>query len=217
LGLNLAFERNIWSGAIRFALLALYGCGQVASTNGSSESNDDLKNKSTTEASNSEKANDRKNEGVIQIDSAFDAKDERVLVGANNNVFIGQVENNLGTESTSKTDSGFPEISFAVTVEEVIKGLLRGKVTVVQYGGYEPAWKEDVVVEGDPLLRPGERVMFTTTNRLGDDPSEDTQIISAPPFGDVRIEYSRKKDKLVTRFKEAKKDQIPLESSKSRK
>ncbi len=45
-------------------------------------------------------------------------------------------------------------------VERNIKGSLSGTVVVVQHGGCDPRYDRIVLVNGDDLLRPGQKVVY---------------------------------------------------------
>jgi hypothetical protein len=59
--------------------------------------------------------------------------DDRVLMGASHDVFVGKVIAQTGTKKRGAS----PETQFSVEVISNIKGNLRGTVTVDQFGGYE--------------------------------------------------------------------------------
>ncbi len=63
-----------------------------------------------------------------------DFSDDKILVGAAHNVFVGKVEKITGNE---KLDEYTPQTQFDVKVLENIKGNLNGDVTVCQVGGYD--------------------------------------------------------------------------------
>ena len=99
-----------------------------------------------------------------------DFSDDRKLMGASHNVFVGKVIRQVG----SKSRTGTPETQFEVEVIHNIKGNLQGSVTVNQEGGYKngvlylihegdvvlPADKTDLSL--DPLLEPGQIYLFAS-------------------------------------------------------
>lgn len=72
---------------------------------------------------------------VITIHPVYPANyaDDRILVGASHNVFIGKVVGRLGVQTTAVG----PITQFSVQIISNIKGALKGIVTVEQEGGYE--------------------------------------------------------------------------------
>lgn len=106
-------------------------------------------------------------EGMISyVAASYPANlaDNKILMGAAHNVFIGKVVSQIGTESRSV----MPETQFSVEIIDTIKGNLEGRVTVNQEGGY----KDEVLymmeggyqnLENDPyLLEPGSTYLFAT-------------------------------------------------------
>ena len=149
---------------------------------------------------------------VVDPAYAFDAKDERKLVGASENVFLGRVVEKSGTELIEGTQEppgmpeapGLPDTQFSVEVLRAVKGDLAGNVTVSQHGGYDPATGQEAVVEDDHPLRPGQVYMFSTNH----DPQRDWQQIVAGPFGNVGAESQAERDALTRQFAEARNNQI---------
>lgn len=143
----------------------------------------------------------------------FPPEDERRLVGASENVFLGRVVEKSGTgflEGTPEPPGvpespGTPETRFSVEVLRTVKGNLTGQVTVNQHGGYHQGTDSLMLMDGDPLLVPG-RVYLLSTN-----PAEGRgwQQIVAAPFGDVPAETQNERDALVRKFAEARRNQIP--------
>ncbi len=100
-----------------------------------------------------------------------------------------------------------PRTQFSVVVLENIKGDFGGKVTVSQTGGYDKSVGRGVRIEGDPLLKPGQELLFVTNyNR-----EEGWYTIAAQPFGTVPIEDERQRTDLVERFEQAREEQIPFD------
>ena len=113
-------------------------------------------------------------------DYPFDTKDERLVVGGADNVFIGKVVKRVGAKGNDIPGSSMdePRTQFAVRVEENIKGGLPEDVVVSQLGGYveydatddspESGIKkgqhvrEKVLVNDDPLLETGQEYVFST-------------------------------------------------------
>ena len=92
---------------------------------------------------------------------------------------------------------------FSVEVLENVKGRLGGVAIVSQEGAYDPARECVMLMENDPLLKPGQEVMFFTRR---DERHGWHQIVSAG-YGDVRIEDEQHREELVRRFERARKNQ----------
>ena len=148
----------------------------------------------------------------------MDVSDDRVLVGAAHNVFIGKVVAQTGSKpNTPPVEAGdvlgfSPQTQVSVEVLENIKGNLNGTITVSQYGGYEE--KSDasqlVLIEDDKLLEPGKTYLFAT--RFNDIDGWDTIIV--PNYGDIpvkdQVDYNNKRE----RFNNAFEQEIPLKEQK---
>lgn len=89
---------------------------------------------------------------------AFDIYDERRVVGAADSVFVGTVNEIVGTVNRT----AMPETQFSVTVLSVIKGDLAGNVVVNQQGGYDPVRNQAIYTEGDAPLNTGQSYIFST-------------------------------------------------------
>lgn len=94
---------------------------------------------------------------------AADFSNDRILVGASHNIFVGRV---IAQSGTKERGIG-PETQFRVEIVENIKGELSGEVTVNQQGGYKDG--ELYVVgedeDSDPgsyVLREGSTYLFAT-------------------------------------------------------
>jgi hypothetical protein len=146
----------------------------------------------------------------VEVDYAIEPTDERQLVGSATNVFVGRVIGKVEAEGAPLSGPGdrvMPRTQFSVVVLENIKGDLGGKVTVSQTGGYDKSVGREVRIEGDPLLKPGQELLFVTNyNR-----EEGWYTIAAQPFGTVPIEDERQRTDLVERFEQAREEQIPFD------
>jgi hypothetical protein len=146
----------------------------------------------------------------VVVDYAIEPTDERQLVGSATNVFVGRVIGKVGAEGAPLSGSGdqvIPRTQFSVAVLENIKGDLGGKVNVSQTGGYVKSLGRAVRIEGDPILKPGQELLFVTSyNR-----EEGWYTIAAQPFGTVPIEDERQRTDLVERFEQAREQQIPFD------
>ncbi|MES2930830.1 MAG: hypothetical protein V4665_03555 [Patescibacteria group bacterium] len=98
---------------------------------------------------------------------AADFSDDRVLVGASHNVFVGRVIEKMGA-----TERGIgPETQFRIEVIENIKGELKGTVIVNQQGGFKDgslyiigATSDILTADGknSHLLEPGATYLLAT-------------------------------------------------------
>jgi len=77
---------------------------------------------------------DANKQKIVESDVQYvaDFSNDKVLVGASHNIFIGKVVQSLG----SKDLGNGPETQYSVEVIDNIKGNLQGNVTVDQEGGY---------------------------------------------------------------------------------
>jgi hypothetical protein len=78
---------------------------------------------------------------------------------------------------------------------------------VSQTGGYDKSVGREVRIEGDPLLKPGQVLLFATSY----DREEGWYTVAAQPFGTVPIEDEQQKSNLVERFTQAREAQIPFD------
>lgn len=104
---------------------------------------------------------------TIKPSTLFDFSDDRVLMGASQNVFVGKVIKQVGTKSFGAT---FPETQFLVEVVSNLKGNLNGEVAINQPGGYRNGTLT-IMDDGDPhvssngkgyLFAPGSTYLFAT-------------------------------------------------------
>lgn len=165
--------------------------------------------------------------GVINTTSridaayAFDPTDDKKLVFGADNVFVGRVVQRVGSSEIAPISgpagpgSGIPQTQVSVEVQENVYGKLAGTVTVNQTGGYQEyvategpkkgeRVRELVIVDGDPLLEPGETALFVTSY----DEAKGWHSIGAQPFGDVRVKNDKQRGELKAKFKEAKAEQV---------
>jgi hypothetical protein len=144
------------------------------------------------------------------VEHAFSASDDSDLVGFADNVFVGRVERRVGDEPLESRvvpdpdgpegpAPSTPQTQFSVEVLENVKGKLGGAVTVSQQGAYDPERGCVTLMEDDPLLEPGQEVMFFTRH---DEKRGWHQIVPAG-YGDVRIEDKQQREELVRRFERA--------------
>ncbi len=141
-------------------------------------------------------------EDWVIVERAFSGSDDTDLVGFSRNVFVGRVEGRIGA-STPSPGRPFGRTRFRVEVPENVKGKLEGAVTVAQEGSRDPERGCLRLAEGDPLLEPGQEVLFFTRR---DEKLGWHQIVT-PGYGDVRIEDEQHREELVRRFDRARKNQ----------
>ena len=141
-------------------------------------------------------------EETVIVEHAFSGSDDTDLVGFADNVFVGRVEERVG--STGATPARpWGSTRFSVEVLENVEGRLGGEVTVEQDGAYDEERGCVALAEDDPLLRPGQEVMFFTRR----DEGSGWHRIVTPGYGDVRIDGGRERDELVRRFERARENQ----------
>jgi hypothetical protein len=131
------------------------------------------------------------------LDLIADFEDDRQLVGAVENVFVGRVLAQLGTTILDEA----PETQFTVEVLENVKGSLSGKVVVNQEGGqYGDVF---VLMEDDALLKSGQTYLFATL------PFKERGWHSlVARYGDLLITDAQHRASLVERFRKATQEQI---------
>ena len=152
----------------------------------------------------------------VEIHSQFvaDLSDDRIMMGASHNVFVGKVTQEIGT---TDIDIG-PETQFKVEILDNMKGDLAGEVTVNQQAGYNA---EGVLYNphGVALIATGNTYLFNTRYN----PEQDWYTVSAHPNGlkliseDASLQASELKnlaeqDKKVKKFREAYKNEILLDA-----
>lgn len=95
------------------------------------------------------------------LNEVADFSDDRILVGAAQNVFVGEVVQEVG----SKRLDGTPETQYSVKVHKNLKGKLKGEVIVNQFGGYDKDSEGNnvlVLYNEDEMLKEGRQYMFAT-------------------------------------------------------
>lgn len=186
----------------RFRVLAVVAIVGVALLGGSADrsSPEPRDAAATPEATRSEAPEEC--EGGAIVEHAFSASDDAGLVGFADSVFVGRVAKWVG--STGMTHgSPVGGTRFCVEVPKNVKGGLGGFVTVSQEGAYDPERGCATLMEGDPLLEPGQEVVFFTRR---DEGRGWHRIVSAG-YGDVRIESERHREDLVRGFEGAREHQ----------
>lgn len=152
-----------------------------------------------------------------------DFTDDRILMGASHNVFIGKVIKQVGDKSLG----GTPETQFTVDVLLNIKGNLQGEVMVNQSGGYKNGIlylvsDGDIVTseikDGDELLTPGSTYLFATRYNSAENwytlishPSGKKLISRDKVLDKIQLETLAKSDERTKKLQEAYKNEIPLD------
>jgi hypothetical protein len=190
----------------RFWALAVVAIVGIALGGCANQSSPEPRNAAATPEATPSEAHEECEAGVI-VEHAFSGSDDSDLVGFADNVFVGRVEKRVGGTGL-RPDRPCGSTRFSVEVLENVKGRLGGSVTVNQEGAYDPKRGCLMLAEDDPLLRPGQEVVFFT--RL-DEARRWHQIVT-PGYGDVRIEGEGQREELVRRFERARRyqtDPIP--------
>lgn len=115
-------------------------------------------------------------EKTIEVQFLSGLEDDRIMMGAAHNVFVGTAVKQIGNRDTGLGVS----TQFEVAVVHNIKGALSGSVIVDQQGGYENGIL--YTVEGDPLLQPGSTYLLTT--RYNE--QQKNRAVNAALFGNPR-------------------------------
>jgi hypothetical protein len=128
---------------------------------------------------------------IVQVHTMAiaDVEDDRQLVGAVENIFVGTVVAQLGTKILDDD----PETLFQVDVLENVKGSLAGKVVVNQQGGQ--VGDQLVLFDGDSVLKTGQTYLFATRpfKEMG-------WYTVVPQYGDLVIADAQQRASLVARF-----------------
>jgi hypothetical protein len=115
---------------------------------------------------------------VMNPSYVFDVFSDEPLVGGSNNVFVGKVNKQIGSESSP----GYHGIEgqFDVTVLFNIKGRLDGNIVVDQMGGLKNGVFQMIsggaTTPEEYILQPGTTYLFASRNRG----REDRHVISVP-------------------------------------
>ena len=153
-----------------------------------------------------------------------DFSDDRVLMGASHNIFVGKVISQIGMQDLG---AGL-ETQFEVSVIDNIKGDLHGTVTVDQQGGYKNGIlyiadddMTELAKQGDNsyLLQPGNTYLFATRYN----PTEDWYTLNPYPTarkllstdanaGDAQLKAMADNDSRVQTLKAAYPHEILLDA-----
>ena len=131
---------------------------------------------------------------------SFDGANEVKLIRVSDNAFVGRVVEKIRDVPPPETETDLPVTEFAVRVEENIKGSLSGTVTVAQGGGCDLDYGSGItLVNNDSLLKPGQRVLFTTTRDAPGGPHS----LTMDRFSNVVLETEAEEERLVAKFERA--------------
>ncbi len=164
-------------------------------------------------------------ERIMQPQYAADFSNDRILMGASHNVFVGKV-----IKEVKGKDIGIgPVTYFEVSIVNNIKGNLSGKVIILQQGGYEngilyTVRDGDVVapnageISESGLLEIGSTYLLATRNASGEGAyylnshSNAKKLITKDDMlSDDQIEVLAQNDEKVKTLKEAYKTEILLD------
>ncbi|HWM08597.1 MAG TPA: hypothetical protein VNO82_04610 [Solirubrobacteraceae bacterium] len=132
---------------------------------------------------------------------AFPPADTSRLVAFADDVFLGTVTAAAGAApidtSSPEPEAFVPRTTYRVRVEAAVKGRLRGRVTVAQAGGLDPADGAQLRVNGDPPLQPGTTYLFLTRR----DAPRGVHGIVAPGWGDLPAPTEAVRAALLARYR----------------
>jgi len=131
----------------------------------------------------------------------FDPTDDRALAAYATDIFIGRVRNQTGAAGapTSAPGQELPQSQFAVEVLQLLKGQAAGVVTVNQVGGLDQQAHQIMLLEGDPLLRPGASELFLAVSV----PERGWYQIVAAGHGHLAADDPAQRKTLIDRFTQA--------------
>lgn len=136
---------------------------------------------------------------TMETNTVIDIYNPREVVGFSDNVFLGKVIKQVGTKSLN----GYPETQFEVEVLDNIKGELKGTIKVNQQGGYDGEYL--ILMEDDKLLVEGQTYLFATRYL-----KEENWYTVIPVGGDIPFKSDEEKQKIVEKYEQAYKEEIPF-------
>jgi hypothetical protein len=121
-----------------------------------------------------------------------DYTDKRKLAEAVDNIFIGEVIREVGTEEYS----GRSNTQFLVRITQNIKGALLGDITINQEGGYfkEKGKLNLLTYEKTPLLEEDQMYLFAVTR------TKKGYFEMMPKYGSVRLDDEEEKYRQIKEF-----------------
>jgi hypothetical protein len=155
----------------------------------------------------------------VHTQNVVDFQNDKALMGASHNVFVGRVVKQVGT----KTRVEVPETQFSVEVVSNIKGNLTGTVVVDQFGGYkngvlyvvdgESAHEVDGTTAGavgstTGLLEIGKTYLFATRYSV----DEKWYTLISDPAAKKMLSSDFAKDSRVIALQKAYKNEILLDA-----
>ncbi|OYD60845.1 hypothetical protein BDB13_5738 [Rhodococcus sp. OK302] len=101
---------------------------------------------------------------------AYDIHNQRELAGAKDSIFVGTVEEQIGTRElkTSLEGTTTPTTQFRVSVLKSLKGVFPSEVTVNQQAGFDSETRVLRTFGNDPLLEPGVTYIFSAKYIVAD-------------------------------------------------
>lgn len=135
-----------------------------------------------------------------------DYSDVRRLVGQAPNVWVGLVLEDLGPLAE---EGKWIRTQLKVRVLEVLKGDLDREVTVRQIGGLDKRENTIRLFDRDPIMRPGEIVMFASGTHHEQAGAWENLFIAR--YGNVRITSPQIQAELLVKYRRAIQEQITLD------
>ncbi len=197
--------------ALGLAFFALFGCGEAARNDADETSSVNLTRQETTGAGEITKQECAPGESTGGVSAVPAGIVDKQLVRRADNIFVGRVIEKAEERSPAESGGPLPETAFAVKVERNVKGSLSGTVTVVQAGGCDPKYGEVVLINEDPLLKPGERAIFSTGEYSS---PADTHYIVGSKYGDMRVETRAQEKSIIARLRDDRKEFVPYRLAK---
>jgi hypothetical protein len=133
-----------------------------------------------------------------EVSFVTDFRDARKLAGFVDNIFVGKVVTQTGTQVGS---SLLPETTFQVEILRSVKGSLSGTVLVTQQGGFNPEERAIILVEEDALLEPGKTYLLATK-------ADGKLHVTVPKYGKLAITSASEEAALVRQYEQATREQI---------
>jgi len=154
----------------------------------------------------------------VDLQYAADFSNDKILMGASHNVFVGKVIAQIGTEERGIG----PETQFQVEVISNIKGELKGSVVVDQIGGYKDGklytFGDMSGNDSNYLLAPGSTYVFATRYNdkkdwytLNTYPTARQLIDTNPSSNLVELFHDSESNTRVQELETAYREEIPLD------
>lgn len=141
-----------------------------------------------------------KSDNVIipEAEYAFDVSNRDLLVGWAENVFVGTISQKV----RESKDEVSPYSVYNVKVDENIKGILNGIITITHRVAYDNEEKALFKFEGDDFLIENSKYLFVSRK----DPKTGTHTV-VPVYGTILLDDSEKAQEIKSDFYEATKNQ----------